>query len=76
MNHSPFVIAHQLQLRPLAELRHGKSGFVNGADEAARVVGNHFADAEVVLTSVDDLPYVLGLIRQAFEKQMGNGGEA
>ena len=31
-------------------------------------------DAEVILTSVDDLPYVLGLIRQSFEKQMGNGG--
>jgi predicted transport protein len=31
-------------------------------------------DAEVVLASMDELPYVLGLIRQSFEKQMGNGG--
>jgi len=30
-------------------------------------------DVEVGLTSVEDLPYVLGLIRQSFEKQMGNG---
>ena len=30
-------------------------------------------DVEVRLTSVDDMPYVLGLIRQSFEKQMGNG---
>jgi uncharacterized protein with ParB-like and HNH nuclease domain/predicted transport protein len=29
-------------------------------------------DAEVGLTATDDLPYVMGLIRQAFEKQMGN----
>jgi predicted transport protein len=31
-------------------------------------------DAEVGLSTSDDLPYVMGLIRQAFEKQMGNGG--
>jgi uncharacterized protein with ParB-like and HNH nuclease domain/predicted transport protein len=29
-------------------------------------------DAEVGLSAIEDLPYVLGLIRQAFEKQMGN----
>ncbi len=30
-------------------------------------------DVEVGLSSVDNLPYVMGLIRQSFEKQMGNG---
>ena len=30
-------------------------------------------DVEIGLTGVDDLPYVLGLIRQSFEKQMGSG---
>jgi uncharacterized protein with ParB-like and HNH nuclease domain/predicted transport protein len=30
-------------------------------------------DVEVALSSPDELPYVLGLVRQAFEKQMGNG---
>ena len=30
-------------------------------------------DAEVVLSAVEELPYVMGLVRQAFEKQMGNG---
>lgn len=30
-------------------------------------------DAEVGLSTSDDLPYVMGLIRQAFEKQMSNG---
>ena len=30
-------------------------------------------DVEVGLASLDDMPYVLGLIRQSFEKQMGSG---
>ena len=30
-------------------------------------------DAEVELSSPEGLPYVMGLVRQAFEKQMGNG---
>ncbi|MFO0818635.1 MAG: DUF5655 domain-containing protein [Pirellulales bacterium] len=30
-------------------------------------------DVEVSLSSLQELPYVLGLVRQAFEKQMGNG---
>ena len=32
-------------------------------------------DVEVGLSRNDELPYVMGLIRQAFEKQMGNSGE-
>lgn len=32
-------------------------------------------DIEVGLSQAEDLPYVMGLVRQAFEKQMGNGGE-
>ncbi len=30
-------------------------------------------DVEVKLGKPDDLPYMMGLVRQAFEKQMGNG---
>ena len=30
-------------------------------------------DVEVGLSTLGELPYVLGLVRQAFEKQMGNG---
>jgi uncharacterized protein with ParB-like and HNH nuclease domain/predicted transport protein len=30
-------------------------------------------DVEVALNSLDELPYVMGLVRQAFERQMGNG---
>ncbi len=32
-------------------------------------------DVEVMLTTLDDLPYIMGLVRQSFEQQMGNGGE-
>ena len=30
-------------------------------------------DAEITLSTVEELPYVMGLVRQAFEKQMENG---
>lgn len=30
-------------------------------------------DAELGINDVQDLPYVIGLVRQAFERQMGNG---
>ena len=31
-------------------------------------------DVEVSLESIEELPYVVGLVRQALEKQLGNGG--
>ncbi len=33
-------------------------------------------DVEVGLAALDELPYVMGLVRQSFERQMGNGGDA
>jgi predicted transport protein len=33
-------------------------------------------DVEVGLNSPDELPYVMGLVRQAFERQMGYGGDS
>ncbi len=33
-------------------------------------------DVEVKLTTLSDLPYVMGLVRQALERQLGNGGDA
>ncbi|NLX48593.1 MAG: DUF262 domain-containing protein [Methanospirillum sp.] len=32
-------------------------------------------DVEVKLTSLDDLPYILGLVRQALEQQLGSGDD-
>ena len=31
-------------------------------------------DVELRISSLDELPYVMGLVRQAFESQMGDGG--
>ncbi len=33
-------------------------------------------DAEVDLSTLDELPYVIGLVRQSLERQLGNGGES
>ena len=33
-------------------------------------------DVEISLERVEEIPYVIGLVRQSFEKQMGNGGDA
>lgn len=33
-------------------------------------------DVEVILKSLDESPYVMGLVRQSYERQMGDGGQA
>ncbi|HXG69485.1 MAG TPA: DUF262 domain-containing protein [Gemmatimonadaceae bacterium] len=33
-------------------------------------------DVEIGLTSLQELPYVMGLVRQSYERQMGDGGQA
>ena len=33
-------------------------------------------DVELGVSSLDDLPYAIGIVRQSFERQMGNGAEA
>ena len=33
-------------------------------------------DVEVALKSLDELPYIMGLVRQSYERQMGDGGQA
>ena len=30
-------------------------------------------DVEMGLTSLEELPYVMGLVRQSYERQMGDG---
>ena len=32
-------------------------------------------DVEVGIRAIDELPYVMGLVRQSFERQMGDGGQ-
>ena len=33
-------------------------------------------DVEVGLKSLDELPYIMGLVRQSYERQMGDGGQS
>jgi predicted transport protein len=32
-------------------------------------------DVEAALKSLDELPYIIGLVRQSYEQQMGDGGQ-
>ena len=34
-----------------------------------------YGDVRIILSSIRELPYVMGLVRQSFERQMGNGSE-
>jgi predicted transport protein len=34
-----------------------------------------YRDLRVTLTTINELPYLMGLVRQSFERQMGNGSE-
>ena len=33
-------------------------------------------DTELALASTDDVPYIMGLVRQSLEREMGNGSES
>ena len=33
-------------------------------------------DVEVAVKSLDELPYIMGLVRQSYERQMADGGDA
>jgi len=33
-------------------------------------------DVDLLLGTIDELPYVMGLVRQSYERQMGDGGES
>ena len=49
---------------------HDPKGFAKDVTNLGRW-GN--GDVEVGLSSEEELPYVMGLVRQSYEKQMGNG---
>jgi uncharacterized protein with ParB-like and HNH nuclease domain/predicted transport protein len=48
----------------------------NLCEDVSEVGHLGYGDVRVTLTAIGDLPYVMGLVRQSFEKQMGNGTEA
>ena len=51
---------------------HDAKGLVRDVTNMGRW-GN--GDIEVSLSSIDEIPYIMGLVRQSFEKQMGNGSD-
>lgn len=66
--------ARRLQLSlnmPFADI-HDPKGISKDVTSIGRW-GN--GDVEVGLASLDDLPYVMGLVRQSYERQMGDGGQ-
>ena len=69
------VVPQASQLRLSLNLRfhelHDPRGLATDVTNLGRW-GN--GDAEIRLSDPGDLRYVIGLVRQAFEKQMGNGG--
>jgi predicted transport protein len=58
---------------PLSEIYDPKE--ICGSILTFKLSGNYLSDARVYVESLDELPYVMGLVRQSFERQMGNGGE-
>ena len=68
------VVPQASQLRLSLNLRfhelHDPRGLATDVTDVGRW-GN--GDAEVRLRDPEELRYVIGLVRQAFEKQMGNG---
>ena len=68
------VVPQASQLRLTLNMRfhelHDPKGFATDVTNLGRW-GN--GDAALTLSDPGDLPYVIGLVRQAFEKQMGNG---
>ena len=68
------VVAQKSRLRLSLNLHfhelHDPNGLAKDVTNLGRW-GN--GDVEVALSTPDELPYVMGLVRQAFERQMGNG---
>jgi predicted transport protein len=58
--------------------RNVETRYLFNADQHRRITnvsrwGN--GDVEVGLKSIDELPYIRGLVRQSYERQMGDGGQ-
>ena len=70
------VVPQASGMRMVLNLRFHELNDTKGlADDVTNLGRWGNGDAEIRVSSVDDLPYVLGLVRQAFEKQMDHGEE-
>lgn len=69
------VVPQKSRLRLTLNMRFHELHDPNGMAKDVKGLGRWGnGDVEVGFSSFEHLPYVMGLVRQAFEKQMGNGG--
>ncbi len=70
------VVPQASQLRLFINLPFHELNDPRGAAKDVTALGKWGnGDVEVGISSTEDLPYVMGLVRQSFERQMGNGGD-
>jgi len=67
------VVAQKKQIRLIINMKFSELNDPKGICQDATVQGRWGnGDIIVVLSSVEELPYVIGLVRQSLEKQLGN----
>ena len=70
------VIPQSKRLRLVLNMRFPDINDPNGVCDDATGVGLWGnGDVTLILTHVEELPYVMGLVRQSYEQQMGDGGQ-
>ncbi len=70
------VVPQASQLRLYINLPFHELNDPRGAAKDVTALGKWGnGDVEVGISSTEDLPYVMGLVRQSFERQMGNGSD-
>jgi predicted transport protein len=70
------VVPQAKRLRLALNLRFAEINDPKGLCEDVTGIGRWGnGDVQIGLASVEELPYVMGLVRQSFERQMGDGGD-
>lgn len=70
------VVPRAKQLQLILNMKFSEIEDPKGMCKDVASLGRHGnGEVEVRLNNRDELPYVMGLVRQSFESQMGNGGE-
>ncbi len=71
------VVPQAKRLRLVLNMRFAEINDPKGLCRDATGIGHQGnGDVEVSLATLDELPYVIGLVRQSLELQLGNGSEA
>jgi len=71
------LVAQTKRLQLILNLSIEEVNDPKGVCEDVSAVGHQgYGDVRLFLTSSEDLPYIMSLVRQSFEKQMTNGSDA